>query len=496
MGIGKRGCRHSEDRGAVPRWAAGPLRAALQRVAAWLILGAATCPTHAFDLPPEVRTALQRARVPEAALSVVVQEAGSGHTVLSHQARQPVNPASLVKLVTTYAALDLLGPAWTWSTAVGWSGTLRDGVLEGDLFLKGSGDPKLVPERVWQGLRRLQQAGVREIRGDIVLDRSAFAPAEGTPADFDGEASRPYNVQPDALLINFHALTWSVTPDVARNVARIVAETEPWGTPVRTVPLSPGPCEDWRAGLKPVLADGTLRFTGSYATACGEQTWPMADPDPAGHGARLLAMQWKDLGGTLTGRVRDGRWPAGLRAQQEWRSPPLADVVRDINKFSNNVMAQQLFLTLAAQRLPGQPATPEAARETLRRWVTERIGEGATGELVLDNGSGLSRQSRMTAQWLAHLLQHAWSSPVMPELMSSLPVNGLDGTMRRSRAPAGRAHLKTGSLRDVAGLAGYVLDDSGRRRVLVAIIQHPNANAARPALDALVQWALKAPPGR
>jgi D-alanyl-D-alanine carboxypeptidase/D-alanyl-D-alanine-endopeptidase (penicillin-binding protein 4) len=159
-------------------------------------------------------------------------------------------------------------------------------------------------------------------------------------------------------------------------------------------------------------------------------------------------------------------------------------------------MAQQLFLTLAAQRLPGQPATPEAARETLRRWVAERIGEGAAGELVLDNGSGLSRHTRLTAQWLAHLLQHAWSSPVMPELMASLPVNGLDGTMRRSRAPAGRAHLKTGSLRDVAGLAGYVLDDIGRRRVLVAVIQHPNANAARPALDALVQWALKAAPER
>ena len=467
-----------------------PVQWAAILLALSVVVGA---PVQANELPPEVRSALQRARVPEAALSVVVQEAGSGHTVLSHQARQGVNPASLVKLVTTYAALDLLGPAWTWSTAVGWSGTLRDGVLEGDLFLKGSGDPKLVPERLWQGLRRLQQAGVREIRGDIVLDRSAFAPAEGSPADFDGEVFRAYNVQPDALLINFHALTWTVTPDAARGVARIVAETDALGVPARTVPLAGGPCEDWRGGLRPVVADGAVRFTGSFPAACGEQTWPMADPDPAGHGARLIAAQWKDLGGTLTGRVRDGRWPTGLRAQQEWRSPPLADVVRDINKFSNNVMAQQLFLTLAAQRQPGQLATPDAARETLRRWVAERIGEGAAGELVLDNGSGLSRQTRVTAQWMAHLLQHAWSSPVMPELMASLPINGLDGTMRRSRAPAGRAHLKTGSLRDVAGIAGYVLDDSGRRRVLVAIIQHPNANIARPALDALVQWVMKAP---
>lgn len=466
------------------------------------LAAAASTPARATDLPPDVRSALQRARVPESALSVVVQEAGTGRTVLSHQARQSVNPASLVKLVTTYAALDLLGPAWSWSTTVGWSGALREGVLEGDLFIRGSGDPKLVPERLWQGLRRLQQAGVRDIRGDLVLDRSAFAPAEGSPADFDGDASRPYNVQPDALLINFHAITWTITPDTARGVARLVAETDPLGTPARSVPLTPGPCEDWRSGLKAVVGmggagaagtDGAVRFTGSYPTACGEQTWPMADPDPAGHGARLIATLWKDLGGTLSGRVRDGRWPTGLRAQQEWRSPPLAEAVRDINKFSNNVMAQQLFLTLAAQRLPGQPATPEAARETLRRWVAERIGDGAAGELVLDNGSGLSRHTRLTAQWLAHLLQHAWSSPVMPELMASLPVNGLDGTMRRSRAPAGRAHLKTGSLRDVAGLAGYVLDDTGRRRVLVAVIQHPNANAARPALDALVQWALKAP---
>jgi D-alanyl-D-alanine carboxypeptidase/D-alanyl-D-alanine-endopeptidase (penicillin-binding protein 4) len=159
-------------------------------------------------------------------------------------------------------------------------------------------------------------------------------------------------------------------------------------------------------------------------------------------------------------------------------------------------MAQQLFLTLALQREPGQPASAEAARQTLRRWVAERIGEPGPGEFVIDNGSGLSRQARVSAQWLAHLLQHAWSSPVMPELLSSLPVNGLDGTMRRSRASAGRAHLKTGSLRDVAGLAGYVLADDGRRLVFVAIVHHPGAGAARPALDALVQWALRGAPAR
>ena len=171
-------------------------------------------------------------------------------------------------------------------------------------------------------------------------------------------------------------------------------------------------------------------------------------------------------------------------------------MVRDINKYSNNVMAQQLFLTLALQRQPGAAGhAPMRRARCCSEWLVSRVGELPPG-LQLDNGSGLSRDTRLSAALLARLLQQGWSSPAMPELLSSLPINGLDGTLRRSRATPGRAHLKTGSLRDVAGVAGYVLSDSGRRYVLVAIINHPNANAARPALDALVQWSLRDAPSR
>jgi serine-type D-Ala-D-Ala carboxypeptidase/endopeptidase (penicillin-binding protein 4) len=450
----------------------------------------------ATELPPEVRAALQRARVPEDALSVVIQEAGTARTVLSLQAREPINPASIVKLVTTYAALDLLGPAWTWSTPVWLHGPVRDGVLDGNLVIKGQGDPKLVLERVWLLLRRVQQLGVREIRGDIVLDRSAFMPPEGAPADFDGEASRPYNVQPDALLLNYKSVIYSFVPEPARGVARVIADPELADlTSERTVPLVAGPCADWRTALKAVPGDGGYRFTGSYATACGELNWPLADPDASTYNARLVAALWRDMGGRLTGSVRDGISPPGLAPTFEQRSPSLGEVVRDINKFSNNVMAQQLFLTLALQPLAGSPGSADGAREALKRWAGERLGD-APPELVLDNGSGLSRRTRVTAQWLARLLQQAYASAVMPELMSSLPVSGLDGTLRRARSTPGRAHLKTGSLRDVAGVAGFVLSDSGRRFVLVAIINHANANQARPALDALVQWTVRDAPAR
>ena len=457
-------------------------------VAAALLMAPLVSAQVTRRLPSEALQALQRANVPIEAISVVVQETGTGRSVLLWQEQRSLNPASLMKLLTTMAALDRLGPSYAWLTPVWLTGPVKEGVLEGSLVIKGSGDPKLVLERVWLLLRRVQQLGVREIRGDIVLDSSAFMVPEADPADFDGEPLRPYNVRPAALLLNYRALAYSFVPDAAAGVARVQIEPLLVGTQVeRTVPLVAGPCGDWRAALKASFEPGRTRFAGHYAAACGEQGWSVADPQPATYDARLVDTLWREMGGRLQGSVREGLAPPELKPSFELRSPALAEVVRDINKFSNNVMAQQLFLSLALQARANGPATIDAAREALTRWLVER--SGALGDdVVVHNGSGLSRHNRISAARLARLLAQSFDSPVMSELMASLPVTGLDGTLRRARAEPGRAHLKTGSLRDVAALAGYVLADSGRRYVLVAIINHPNANAARPALDALVQW--------
>ena len=439
-------------------------------------------------LPAEMELALERAKVPRDAVVAVVQEVGTGSNKLAWQPERPVNPASLMKLLTTQAALETLGPAWTWSTPVWVQGTVHgSGVLDGNLVIKGSGDPKLVIERMWLMLRRVQQMGIREIRGDIVLDRSAFAPSTQSPADFDNEPLRPQNAQPDALLLNYRSVLLTFAPDAARNVATVVMEPPLANVRVdTTVPLANGPCDDFRAALKPELADpARMRFAGAFPVACGERQWAIAYADPRSYNERLLLGLWKEMGGTITGTVRDGAAPLSPPSFA-LTSPQLADVVREINKFSNNVMAQQLFLSLA--HVHRGSGTPEAARDVIAQWAAARLGEASVRGLVVDNGSGLSREGRASAALLAKLLQEAWSAPVMPELMSSLPIIGVDGTMRRTKAHLGRAHLKTGSLRDVAGIAGYVLSNSGRRYVLVAIINHPNANAARPALEALVQW--------
>ncbi len=443
------------------------------------------------ELPPPVRQALAQAQVPSQAMTAVVLPVDGGAPLLAWGAGKAMNPASVFKLVTTQAALEILGPAFVWNTPVWLQGTLTDGVLDGALVFKGQGDPKWTVERFWLLLRRLRQMGVAEIRGDIVIDRSAFAAPDGSPGDFDGEPLRPYNVAPDALLLAQRSLVYSFTPLPARGVALVSVEPALEGMVVDAeVALSAGPCDDWRAVLKATPADPLrMHFEGSYPRACGEQSWPLAYADPASFDARLIVALWRSLGGRLSGSVRNGSAPV-TPPSFVLSSAPLPELVRDINKYSNNVMAQQLFLSLGlSQRGLG---SADNARLVLAGWLRESFG-GLADAAVVDNGSGLSRSQRVSAELLAQLLLRAWHSATMPELLASLPVAGLDGTMRRSRSSAGRAHLKTGSLRDVAATAGYVLAADGQRRILVALIQHPQANAARPALEALLLWAANAP---
>jgi D-alanyl-D-alanine carboxypeptidase/D-alanyl-D-alanine-endopeptidase (penicillin-binding protein 4) len=460
----------------------------LRIVACWWLLFAALSAT-AQVLPTEVEAALVRARLPRDAISVLVVEAdGQAAPRLSHRASVPLNPASIAKLSTTFAALELLGPAFSWPTPVYVEGSVRDGTLHGNLYIKGQGDPKLVAERLWLLLRRVQGLGIRSINGDIVLDRSAFETASANPGAFDGEPLRPYNAAPDALLLNFTALTMTFTPQGAQAMVHVEPPLAGVQLP-QAVPMVTGECHDWRGGLKADFSDASrIRFGGGYPLACGERSWPLAYADPRSYAARAVAGLWQQMGGSLSGQVRDGLVPIGLLPAFEMQSPPLAEIVRDINKYSNNVMAQQLFLTLSLHQKG--TGTLEGSREVMRQWWRDRMGPDDPP--LFDNGSGLSRDERVTAQQLARLLQAAWTSPLMPELMASLPVTGIDGTLRRSRGKGtGLAHLKTGSLRDVSGVAGYVHAASGKRYVLVAIANHPQAGTARPAIEALIDWTAR-----
>lgn len=445
-------------------------------------------------LPPPVAQALVAARIPQASVAIAVQEAGSAVPALRLNDSVAMNPASVMKLVTTYAALERLGPAYRWKTEAFLGGELRDGVLSGDLVLRGGGDPRLDLESFWVLLRALRAKGLREIRGDLVLDRSRFERTAGDPARFDGDPFRPYNVLPDALLVNFRSLRFIFQPAPGTGGARISVEPHPPALEVVNVlRLSEGPCPEGRAFrelLAPTFEPAKRRaiFAGRFPASCGERDLNVALLEPNDQVGGILRQLWSETGGTWAGIARDGAVAPGAVPFHVHESRSLAELVRDVNKLSNNVMARHLYLTLGMEAA-GAPATPDKAMAAVRDWMRQK-GLSAP-ELVMENGSGLSRSGRISAASMAALLQAAWRSSVMPEFIASLPVAATDGTMRRrlkGEGVAGQAHIKTGLLSDTRAMAGYVLDRRGRRMVVVMLVNHPGAHQAQEALDALLRW--------
>ncbi|MCL2523203.1 MAG: D-alanyl-D-alanine carboxypeptidase/D-alanyl-D-alanine-endopeptidase [Betaproteobacteria bacterium] len=446
------------------------------------------------DLPTPVAQALAAAQIPPASVAVVVQPVDAPTPLLEHNAGQAMNPASVTKLLTTYAALDLLGPAHVWPTTVWSDGALANGALAGNLYVKGSGDPRFAIEHLWALLRQLRARGIAHIAGDIVLDASAFAPLDFDPAAFDNKPLRPYNVGPSALLINFQSLRFTL--QAAGSQVRIWLETPSEGLRLdNRLRLSAGPCPgDWKDRITlrrhPENGGQRLEITGSYAAQCGERTLNLAPLPPAEQSAGLIRALWRELGGELRGTVRPGRLPADATLLARHESPPLAEIVRDINKFSSNVMARQVFLSLGGEAEGDDPpASAERARQRVVEWLAKR--RLSFPELVLDNGSGLSRRERISAASLNRLLLDAWRHPLMPEFIASLPLTGIDGTMKKrlhASAAVGRAHIKTGSLDGVKTAAGYALDSTGRVVAVTMLINDPRAEGGAPAIDALLSW--------
>jgi len=462
-------------------------------------------PAWGQGLPAEVAAALKAAAIPLSSVGIHVQETGSRKPSLSLNADQALNPASTMKLLTSFAALELLGPNFTWKTQVWAAGNINGDTLEGDLVLKGGGDPKLTLENLWLLVRSLRTRGLRHIRGDLVLDRSYFNAGDYDPSRFDAEPLRPYNVGPDALLLNFKAVRFNFSPDPVSGSVQVIADPKPAQLElVQSVKAGKGPCGDWRSQLKADFQAGSAQakaaFSGLYPADCGEKSWNVALLSHANYVHGVFRQVWEEAGGTLSGGWRDGSVPTAARLLYTHESPSLSEVVRDINKYSNNVMARQLFLTLSAETLktPGNSAGNSAGNssgstQVVRTWLGQR-GLNMP-ELVMENGSGLSRIERISTANLALMLDTAFRSAVMPELMASLPLVAYDGTMRRrlnASAVAGQAHIKTGTLNDVRAIAGYILDRNGARHVVVFIINHPNAGNAQSAQDALLRWVYAA----
>nr|WP_043201629.1 D-alanyl-D-alanine carboxypeptidase/D-alanyl-D-alanine-endopeptidase [Paraburkholderia acidipaludis] len=449
-------------------------------------------------LPPSVMAGLEHAHVPLSAISVVIEKVGDRQPSVAVNAGQPMMPASTMKLVTTYSGLALLGPDYRWKTTAYTDGEVdAAGTLHGNLYIKGTGDPKLVPEELVDLVQKIRAAGIARIDGALVLDKSEFDVSTRDLPSFDGDENAPYNVGPDPLMYAFKSLSFTFAPSRDGVTIDVVPPVAQWQIDNR-IRERAGACR----GLipSPQIVPGqnglvTASFDGSYALRCGERTINMAAPvDHSTFFADGFLALWQQAGGTFGGTVQNGVVPPQARVVAVHESPPLADVVHDINKFSNNVMARNLFLTLGA--VEGKPPATTAKAAAAVGAFLRKSGINMP-ELVLDNGCGLSREEHISALSLANLLQAANASPVAQPFIDSLPVPGVDGTMRNRLTHAaveGNAHIKTGTLRDVRAIAGYVAAQTGETWIVVSIINDPHAEGAREAHDALLEWVYNGMP--
>jgi D-alanyl-D-alanine carboxypeptidase/D-alanyl-D-alanine-endopeptidase (penicillin-binding protein 4) len=444
-------------------------------------------------LPVGIRSVLNVRHLPADSLSIRVENLDSGETVLAWNDKEPRNPASVMKLLTTLVALDTLGPAYTWKTDVYLLGKVNGDTLEGDLLLKGHGDPFLVTERVWQLLRNLRRSGIRRITGNLLLDDSYFQVPPIDPGAFDREPLRAYNVIPNALMMNFKVVRYYFEPDVTKMKVRVAVDPELENMKVvNRLSVVNGRCRGYQRGIAIIPNQTFDRFTlsGKFPSGCDIYTMDRAALGHNEFSYGLFKSIWEESGGELGGSWRNVVSNDKAEPFLSFDSWPLAEVISKVNKHSNNVMARQLLLTLAAEEF-GSPGTEENGKRVILDWL-EKEGIDAT-QLLLDNGAGLSRTSRMTAMQLVELLRHAYGSAFMPEFISSMSVSGVDGTMsRRFRDDTltGMAHIKTGTLDHVTAIAGYVQSQSGDRYAVVAMQNYEDIHRGpgEEVQEALLRW--------
>jgi D-alanyl-D-alanine carboxypeptidase/D-alanyl-D-alanine-endopeptidase (penicillin-binding protein 4) len=454
-------------------------------------------PAVADDLPPGTRSVLTRENVPESSVSIVVSDVATGNALLQLNGGMPRSPASTMKLLPTWAALDLLGPAYAWKTRAYADAPVVRGVLKGNLYLQGGGDPLLTIERWWRFVNDLRQTGLRVIEGDIVIDQSRFIAPNERPEDFDGKFWRTYNVLPDAMLVNWQSSDFTIRPaDDGRGID-ITIQPYPEGLVVENrVKLATGRCvgrsNQVSYQIEPARPDRVVA-TGRLAASCGAQTQRLAIMEPAQYAWGTFVTLWRQLGGQFRGGMLRAPTPPSARLLLTHESEPLSEIVRVTNKYSSNMMARSLVLAIAAE-MNGTPATTAAGEETIVGWLKTRGLEFP--ELVIGNGSGLSREARISALSMAKLLIGARESRYAPEFLTSLSLGGLDGTLEKrfqNVDDPSRVRMKTGTLRDVSCIAGYVVGKSGRAYAVVVFVNHPGAQngVGEQIQAAVIDWALK-----
>lgn len=429
-------------------------------------------------------------------LGVVAYPLSDKASGLRLHADEPRQPGSTMKLVTTIVALERLGTNSRGRTDVLADFKPQRGVITGPLYLRGGADTDLDWAALWGMLRQLREQGVTHIQGGLVVDRSLFNPPrlDVDVPPFDESPEFQYNVIPDALNLNSSLLGFVLQSDDATLALRTSPVLPGLRLDTSAMTLNDNPCAKWEDTwqLPTIEVDSgapVLRFRGQFPRNCMRQL-DLNLVDRQWTTAAAVRLIWSQLGGQISGPDAEGATPPAAVVLASHLGRPFAEVARSMMKRSDNPLTRLTYLRLGVQGATNGEPTLDAAARSVRDWFNNKRIPAAG--LVMDNGSGLSRSERITAQQLAAVLEAAYKGPYAPELLTSLPVAGVDGTLSRrfkGSLAEGRARMKTGTLRNVVALAGYVLDQQGRMWVVAATLNHDSAPAKGHAvLDSIVEW--------
>lgn len=434
-----------------------------------------------------------------ATVGLQVIDVATGEEVFAFEPDRPLSPASTMKVVTAAAALRHLGPAYTFTTPVLTDGRLDGaGTLKGNLYVQGSGDPHLVVEKLWKLIRDVKLAGVETIDGDLIFDEGFFdtdyaLPGWDKPRDLQRGPS--YFPSLGALSLNFNTVALVVGPGLPGGPGRVQLETpaSDYVEVVNQVVTGSDRARRRIAVAREQISGGKLRFTVSGTVPAGATSarYYRSVLDPTSHFAAAWAEMMRESGISLTGNIRRGTVPEGARVVAEHTSPPLTSILMDVNKYSNNFMAEQVLRTLGAE-VKGAPGSTAKGLEVVREYLDALGVDPETYHLV--NGSGLSRDLRLAPSVLtAVLVDMARDGQAGQEFASSLAIAGKDGTlMRRLTEEAGRMRGKTGTIDGVHCLTGYLDAGNGNRYAFAFLVNDlpGSADPARRAHDRFVREVL------
>ena len=436
--------------------------------------------------------ALNFGRMQPNEVSVYVQNLTTGKVIESHRADAAMKPASTMKLVTTFAALRALGPDYRWVTPWQSPAAVVSGSLEGDIYWVGSGNPVLDQNDLLDMQAQLRERGINKIKGQLVLDRSRWN-NQGSAHGFDGDSEEAFSTEPDPHMLAYKVV-WAkpernILGDVVVNTNPPLPGIEQSNTlSIRN--SSRAACTSLKNFMNAQYQNGSLMFSGSLPESCLGQEMFINMLEMQDFASKSFINHWRDKGGEIQNGYKVGKLPERSVTLAINRSKPLAEVMADMNKNSNNVIARSVFLTLG-EHFSNNQTQYNATAEVRRQLVEAGLDDEA---LVLENGSGLSRRERMSARMMGEMLKKTYQSPFKQAFIDSLPIAGTDGTLKSRFKQVGTAlRLKTGTLKNVRALAGYWLPENKQQHplALVVLVNSERSGMYLPDLDKLVVGILQ-----